>query len=80
MSRIDSSVVVHQLNVDPKIRLVRQKKRVMDAARNVTTAQKVGQLLKANLLRELEYPNWLSNVVLVRKPNGNGGCASISPA
>ena len=30
----------------------------------------VQKLLKANFIRECQYSDWLSNVVLVKKPNG----------
>ena len=32
--------------------------------------EKVGKLLQANAIREVEYPEWLANIVLVKKANG----------
>ena len=32
--------------------------------------EEVGKLLKAGAIREVEYPEWLANVVLVKKENG----------
>jgi hypothetical protein len=30
----------------------------------------VEKLLQAGFIRELHYPEWLENVVMVKKPNG----------
>ena len=32
--------------------------------------EEVGKLLQAGAIREVEYPEWLANVVLVKKSNG----------
>ena len=32
--------------------------------------EEVGKLLQAKAIREVEYPEWLANVVLVKKANG----------
>jgi hypothetical protein len=37
----------------------------------------VQRLLDAGFIREVSYPQWLANVVMVRKKNKNGGCARI---
>ena len=33
-------------------------------------AEEVDKLLKVGFIREVNYPNWVSNVVLVKKANG----------
>ena len=33
-------------------------------------AEEVDKLLKIRFIREVNYPNWVSNVVLVKKANG----------
>jgi hypothetical protein len=35
-------------------------------------AEEVEKLLKARFIEEVYYPDWLANVVLVKKSNGNG--------
>ncbi|RVW36798.1 hypothetical protein CK203_103356 [Vitis vinifera] len=35
--------------------------------------------LEAGFIREVEYPDWLANVVVVPKKEGKCGCASITP-
>ena len=32
--------------------------------------EEVEKLLTANFIREVHYPEWLANVVMVKKPNG----------
>ena len=42
----------------------------MGAERSVAAATEVKKLLEAGFIRECHYPNWVSNVVLVKKANG----------
>jgi hypothetical protein len=37
----------------------------------------VKRLLSAGVIREVKYPEWLANTVMVKKANGNGECALI---
>jgi hypothetical protein len=34
------------------------------------TRNKVKGLLSASVIREVTYPEWLANIVMVKKPNG----------
>ena len=70
MPGIDPSVIVHRLNVNPDSSLVRQKKRVFTQERDKAVAEEVRKLLEAGFIREVYYPDWLANVVMVRKNNG----------
>lgn len=36
------------------------------------------KLLVVNFIREVYYPEWLSNIVMVKKANENGECTSTS--
>ncbi|KAL2238147.1 UNVERIFIED_CONTAM: Retrovirus-related Pol polyprotein from transposon [Sesamum indicum] len=65
-----NAVIVHRLNVDPKARPVQQKKRSFKSDRNEIIRQEVEKLLKAGYVSEIQYTNWLSNVVLVPKSSG----------
>jgi len=69
MPGIDPSVIVHKLNVDPNYRPVKQRRRAFAAERNLAVAEEVEKLLKAGFIREVDYPEWLANVVLVKKSN-----------
>ena len=67
MPRIDPSVMVHRLNVSPSFTPIRQKKRVFTPERDQAIAEEVHKLQMANFIREVYYPNWLANVVMVKK-------------
>ena len=70
MPGIDPSMIVHRLNVSPSSSLIRQKKRVFAQEQDKVIADKVQKLLKADFILEVYYPNWLVNVVMVKKANG----------
>ena len=67
---IDPEVISHALNVDPTHRPVKQKKRHCAPDRIRVVDQEVDKLLEAGFIREVSYPEWLANVVLVRKASG----------
>ncbi|XP_050240982.1 uncharacterized protein LOC126689855 [Quercus robur] len=71
MPRIDPSVMVHKLNVSPSFPPIRQKKQVFAQERDKAISKEVRKLLEAGFIREVYYPDWLANVVMVKKANGN---------
>ena len=70
MPGIDPKIMVHKLNVSPIFSPIRQKKRVFAQERDKAIAKEVRKLLKANFIREVYYPDWLANVIMVKKANG----------
>ena len=70
MGGIDPSVITHRLNVSPSFKPVKQKRRSFAPERQKAINEEVGKLLQAEAIREVEYPEWLANVVLVKKANG----------
>ena len=66
MPGIPTNVVQHCLNVDPEKKLVQQRKRVFAPKRNKAIMDEVNKLFAANFIREVYYPKWLVNVVMVR--------------
>ena len=70
MPGIDLSVITHRLNVHPFSRPVRQKKRVFAPKRDNATKEEVQKLTLAKFIREVYYPDWLANVVMIKKANG----------
>jgi hypothetical protein len=70
MPGIDPSTICHKLNVNPSILPVKQKRRVFAPDRNQAISNEVGKLLTAGFVREVYYPDWLANVVMVKKANG----------
>ena len=67
---IDPSIIVHRLNVSPSSPPIRQRKRVFAQERDKAIAEEVQKLLDADFIWEVYYPNWLANVVMVKKVNG----------
>ena len=60
MGGIDLAIITHRLNVSPSFKPERQK----------AINEEVGKLLQEGAIREVEYPEWLAYVVLVKKANG----------
>ena len=69
MPRIDAEVMEHRLVVDPKHRPMKEKIRDHASERQKAIAEEVDKLLKIGFIREVNYPDWISNVVLVKKAN-----------
>ncbi|KAL0400266.1 UNVERIFIED_CONTAM: hypothetical protein Sradi_2369900 [Sesamum radiatum] len=67
---IDPEVIVHRLNVDPMTRPVKQKKRSFGAERNRIIKEEVKKLREAGYVSEVQYTDWLVNVVVVPKASG----------
>ena len=70
MPGIRASLVQHRLNVDPEKKPVQQGRRVFAPKRNKAVMDEVNKLLAANFIREVHYPKWLANVVMVKKVKG----------
>ena len=69
MPRIDPSIIVHRLNVYPAHKPVIQKCQNFNPECYTTISEEVEKLLAAKFVREVHYPEWLANVVMVKKPN-----------
>ena len=70
MGGIDPTVITHRLNTSPSFKPVNQKRRSFAPERKKAINEEVGRILQAGEIREVEYPKWLANVVLVKKENG----------
>ena len=69
MPGISPEVIVYVLNVDSDMKPVKQKRRKFTPERVEAVVMEVEKLLKAQFIREVYYPDWLANVVLVKKSN-----------
>ncbi|KAL2247277.1 UNVERIFIED_CONTAM: Retrovirus-related Pol polyprotein from transposon opus [Sesamum indicum] len=67
---ISQEVIVHRLNVEPSTRPVQQKKRTFGIEKNRITNDEVNKLLKAKYISEVQYTDWLSNMVVIPKSSG----------
>jgi len=70
MPSIDPDFLCHRLTMDPKVKLVRQRRRKFNEERRRVIQEETKKLLNVGHIREIQYPEWLANVVLVKKANG----------
>ena len=69
MGVINPAVITHRLNISPSFKPVKQKRRSFTPERQKAINEEVGKLLQEDAIREVEYPEWLAKVVLVKKAN-----------
>ena len=60
----------HKLNVVSSARPIRQRVRRSHSDLHQIIQAKVDNLLKVGFIREVKYPEWLANVVVVPKKGG----------
>ncbi|XP_021827212.1 uncharacterized protein LOC110767855 [Prunus avium] len=70
MTGINPEIITHRLSIDPHHKPVKQKRRSYDTTRYEAMRDEVDKLEKNGFIREVNYPKWLSNVVMVRKTEG----------
>ena len=70
MLGIDPSVMVHRPNVSPSFPPIQQKKRVFAPEQDRTIVEEIHKLQEASFVREIYYPDWLANVVMIKKASG----------
>ncbi|KAL0367121.1 UNVERIFIED_CONTAM: hypothetical protein Sradi_3602200 [Sesamum radiatum] len=63
-------VITHHLNIDPSYKPVKQKKRHFGLEKDKIIQAEVSKLMAAGHIKKIQFPEWLSNVVLVLKPEG----------
>ncbi|KAL0462787.1 UNVERIFIED_CONTAM: hypothetical protein Slati_0166300 [Sesamum latifolium] len=68
---IDPRFITHHLNIDPNIKSVKQKKRHFGPEKDKIIQAEVDKLMAAGHIEEIQFPEWLSNVVLMPKPRGS---------
>jgi hypothetical protein len=66
----EASVLQHSLNVDPSFRPRKQRLQKMSNDKAEGARNEVKRLLSAGVIREVKYPEWLANTVMVKKANG----------
>jgi hypothetical protein len=63
-------IIEHSLNVDPSFRPTKHRLRKMSDDKAEGARNEVKRLLSASVIREVTYPEWLANIVMVKKANG----------
>jgi hypothetical protein len=66
---VSRDVIEHRLQVSPNARPKKQKLRKMAEEKVKAAKVEVRRLLDAGFIREVTYPKWLANVVMVKKKN-----------
>ena len=75
---VNRDVIEHSLNVDPSFGPRKQRLRKMSEDKAKGARNEVKRLLSTGVIREVKYPKWLANTVMVKKAMVNGECALIS--
>ncbi|XP_052734193.1 uncharacterized protein LOC108339372 [Vigna angularis] len=70
MLGIHPGIMAHRLSIFREARPVAQKKRRFGEEKRKAIQAEVEKLMNAQFIRELTYTTWLSNVVMVKKSNG----------
>ncbi|KAM1863102.1 hypothetical protein ACFX14_003490 [Malus domestica] len=66
MSGISPDIICHRLSIDPKTKPVRQKQRPYNVERYEAMKAEVEKLKGIGFVREVNYPTWVANVILVK--------------
>jgi hypothetical protein len=67
---VNRDIIEHSLNVDPSFRPRKQRLRKMSGDKAEGARNEVKRLLSVGVIREVTYPEWLANTVMVKKANG----------
>jgi hypothetical protein len=67
---VNRDVIEHSLNVDPSFMPRKQRLRKMSDDKAEGARNEVKRLLSAGVIREVKYPEWLANTIMVKKANG----------
>lgn len=67
--RLDSKLVVHNLGLKEDAKLVKKKLWKMHPTITLRIKEELQRLLEVNFIQPINYLNWISNMVLDKKPN-----------
>ena len=74
MTGLDLGLVVHTLNVDPKAKPVAQPTKIFHIEIEGQIVKEVQKLLAVGFIKPVQHSHWLSNIVPVKKKNGQIRC------
>ena len=67
---VDSSFICHRLYVNPSVIPKKQPPRCSSNYHSDSVRDEVMKLMQAGAIKEVFYPEWLANIVVVKKKNG----------
>ena len=70
MPGLDPEVAAHKLKIDPQFKPVKQAPRRMRVELEEKVVAETKKLIEAGFVREEENPEWIANIVPVKKKNG----------
>lgn len=71
MLGINESIAQHKLGIDPNHMPTLQKKRHFTPEQHPAIDEEVDKLIKADFIFNIQYRDWFSNVVMVKKSKDN---------
>ncbi|XP_074342778.1 uncharacterized protein LOC141680454 [Apium graveolens] len=70
MPGIPEVVARHSLHINKNVVPIRQKRRIFSDEKRTAIEQEIDRLLEAKFIEPVQFPTWISNVILVKKHNG----------
>lgn len=67
MLGLDSNVAQHHLNISPKAWLAKQRPHKFTIDYQLTIRNKIDKLLGMGFIYKVQYPQWSTNIVLIKK-------------
>lgn len=64
---IDPKIAIHILHEDPSVKPVKQKLRIFKAEKDEVIKGEIEKLLEAKHIVEIQFPIWLSNLIMLGK-------------
>jgi hypothetical protein len=72
MSGVSQEVTKHTLNIKPRSKPIKQGLRCFSQEKRWAVGEELSRLLATGFVKEVQHPDWIANLVLVLKKNGNG--------
>ncbi|XP_027916049.1 uncharacterized protein LOC114175492 [Vigna unguiculata] len=70
MPGINPDILCHRLNINLRVKPRVQRRRRLNDEKGKAATEEIKKLKEAEHIREIQYPDWLTNVVMVKKANG----------
>ena len=68
--RVNPSFICHHLNVNPSVTPKKQPPRRSSKEHSNAVKDEVAKLKQAGAIKEIFYPEWLTNTIMVKKKTG----------